>query len=124
MRPCTSTPLTTRADRESSFPRSRQMSWSTSVEVKLDKTAPSIDGAHVEEPNENGWYRGPVTVHFECTDALSGVVDCTPDVKLADDGADQSVHGTALDRAGNGSSDVVNGINIDSVAPTTSTDVP
>ncbi|MFN2489221.1 MAG: OmpL47-type beta-barrel domain-containing protein [Actinomycetota bacterium] len=94
-----------------------------SVEVKLDKTKPSITGAALQQANDNGWHRGPVTVHFECDDELSGIVDCTDDVVLSDDDKDQSAHGKALDRAGNEAGAKVDGINIDSVAPETHADV-
>ncbi len=45
-----------------------------SVTVKLDKTAPGISGAVVSgELGADGWYVGPVKVHFTCSDPLSGV---------------------------------------------------
>jgi len=48
-----------------------------SVTVKLDKTAPSISGAIISgTKGGNGWYVGPVTVHFTCSDGLSGVAVC------------------------------------------------
>ena len=73
-----------------------------SVTVKLDKTAPTITGAIVGgTQGDNGWYVGPVTVHFTCSDALSGVATCPDDVTLTANGANQSVTGTATDKAGN-----------------------
>jgi hypothetical protein len=88
------------------------------VVVKLDKTAPSVSGAATNDPNASGWYNGPVTVRFVCADTLSGVATCPADRVLADNGAGQSVTGTAADRAGNVASATVGGINIDAVAPT------
>ena len=59
-----------------------------SVTVKLDKTAPSISGAIVSgQLGNGGWYTGPVTVDFTCTDALSGVAVCPDDVTLTENGA-------------------------------------
>jgi hypothetical protein len=98
-----------------------------SVTVKLDKTAPTISGAATTSPNGSGWYTGPVTVHFTCADqgaVQSGIATCPADVVLSTDGANQSVGGTAVDRADNSTSTAVSGINIDSVGPTiTSTSV-
>jgi hypothetical protein len=88
------------------------------VTVKLDKTAPTISGAATTSPNANGWYNGPVTVHFTCADALSGIATCPADVVLSTDGTNQSASGTAEDKAGNTASVTVSGINIDGTQPT------
>lgn len=89
-----------------------------SVTVKLDKTAPSIDGAIVSgQRGDGGWWVGPVTVGFTCSDALSGIAICAKPVTLTDNGAGQSASGEALDRAGNGRTAEVRGIAIDNAAP-------
>jgi hypothetical protein len=89
-----------------------------SVTVKLDKTAPTITGAILSgTKGSNGWYIGPVTVHFTCSDALSGVATCPDDVTLTDNGAN-SASGTATDKAGNSATATVSGINIDKEPPT------
>ena len=88
-----------------------------SVTVKLDKTAPIINGAPTTTPNANGWYKSAVTVHFTCSDALSGVASCASDDTLTANGANQSTTGTAVDNAGNTAQKVVSGINIDSIGP-------
>jgi fibronectin type 3 domain-containing protein len=89
-----------------------------SVTVKLDKTAPAITGAILSgTKGSNGWYVGPVTVHFACSDALSGVATCPDDVTLTDNGAN-SASGTATDKAGNNAAAIVSGINIDKEPPT------
>ncbi|MEU4606332.1 PxKF domain-containing protein [Kribbella sp. NPDC023972] len=90
------------------------------VTVKLDKTAPSITGAIVSgTTGNNGWYVGPVKVHFTCNDNLSGLVTCTDDVTLTDNGTN-SASGTATDKAGNSATTTVSGIKIDQTRPTTS----
>lgn len=89
----------------------------TSTGFNIDETAPTIKGAVTTSANAGGWYRGPVTVHFTCADALSGVADCPADAVLTSDGADQTVTGTAHDRAGNAASVVIGGINIDTHGP-------
>jgi len=89
-----------------------------SATVKLDKTAPTITGAvSAGTLGTGGWYTGPVTVHFTCDDALSGIGVCPGDVTLAGNGAGQSVSGTAQDKAGNSASATVSGIKIDAEKP-------
>ena len=86
--------------------------------INIDLTAPTISGAPVESANGAGWYAQSVTVHFSCTDALSGVAACPGDAVVSSEGAGQSSSGTASDVAGNSSSATVGGINIDRTAPT------
>jgi hypothetical protein len=89
-----------------------------SVTVKLDKTAPTITAAIISgTQGGNGWYTGPVTVHFSCSDARSGVATCPDDVTLTDNGAN-SASGTATDKAGNSATATLAGINIDQELPT------
>ncbi|QNN53140.1 PxKF domain-containing protein [Nocardioides mesophilus] len=88
------------------------------VTVKLDRTAPTITGAVTTgAKGDNGWYTGPVTVTFTCTDGLSGVATCPDPVVLSDNGAN-SASGTVTDQAGNTASATVSGINIDQEKPT------
>jgi hypothetical protein len=94
-----------------------------SVTVRLDRTAPTIGGAATTGPSATGWYTGPVTVHFSCADqgaVQSGIATCPADVVLSSDGANQSVAGAAVDRAGNTARTTIGGISIDSVRPTIS----
>lgn len=92
-----------------------------SVTVKLDRTPPAISGAVASGAvGSNGWYTGPVTVHFTCSDALSGVAVCPEDVTLTGNGANQSVNAAAVDNAGNARSATVDHLNIDAEAPTIS----
>jgi hypothetical protein len=89
-----------------------------SVTVKLDKTAPGITaGVKAGTKGTNGFYIGPVTVGFTCTDALSTIATCPADVVLNTDGLDQKVMGEAVDKAGNKAPATVGGINIDSSKP-------
>jgi hypothetical protein len=86
--------------------------------INIDQTGPTVGGTPTTAPNANGWYTGPVTVHFTCSDERSGVATCPADQTVNADGANQSVTGTATDVAGNSTSFTVSGINIDTVAPT------
>ncbi|HYI32661.1 MAG TPA: PxKF domain-containing protein, partial [Glaciibacter sp.] len=92
-----------------------------SVTVKLDKTAPAISGtitAGTKTPS--GWYNGPVTVSFTCSDALSGVATCPDPVILSANGANTAT-GTVTDKAGNTATAQVGSINIDQEKPTLTT---
>jgi pimeloyl-ACP methyl ester carboxylesterase len=82
-----------------------------------DIIPPTIIGKATTEPNENGWYDSDVTIHFEATDNESGIDTITPDLIISTEGANQSVVGTAKDKAGNEASVAVSGINIDKTAP-------
>ena len=92
-----------------------------SVTVKLDKTAPTISGTVIHGTvGNNGWYVGPVTVHFTCADALSGIAVCPDDIVLTGNGAN-SATGTATDKAGNTATATLNGLAIDREKPTLTT---
>lgn len=88
------------------------------IDVKLDKTAPSI--VHVSTlpaANDNGWNKTDVTVTWSCTDALSGEVASGDSESLVNEGSGQSATGTCADLAGNTASDIQTGISIDKTAP-------
>ncbi|MEQ1698664.1 MAG: PKD domain-containing protein [Ilumatobacteraceae bacterium] len=88
--------------------------------INIDRDVPTITASATASANAAGWFNGPVTVHFECGDDLSGVVSCPADVTLSADGFAQSVSGTVVDVAGNVSTVTVSGINIDQTAPVVS----
>jgi hypothetical protein len=90
----------------------------------IDKTPPTITGAPMTAPNANDWYNTDVVVHFEASDAVSGIDTVTPDQTLTGDGANQSVTGTAVDMAGLSASFTVTGINIDKTNPNVSISSP
>jgi hypothetical protein len=89
-----------------------------SATFKVDNLPPSIQGGATTSPNGNGWYAGPVTVHFTCSDAESAVARCAADQTISGDGADQFVTGTAVDVGGNSATARVGPVNIDQAKPT------
>ena len=93
-----------------------------SVTIRRDGTAPTISSnlSSVGTKNTAGWYNEPVTVGFTCLDGLSGVATCTA-ASVLQEGADQSVTGTATDDAGNSASTTVSDIDIDLTDPTAPT---
>jgi hypothetical protein len=88
--------------------------------IKIDGTPPVVSGTPDRSPNGAGWYNSPVTVSFQCADALSGLAPGSPPAPttLSSEGAGQSVTGTCTDLAGNSASATVSGINIDKTPPT------
>ena len=73
----------------------------TAVTLKYDATAPNVEVAPDRPPDGGNWYRRPVTVRFNGSDATSGIASCTPPAKY--EGPDQPVKlvGTCRDAAGN-----------------------
>src|SRR6185369_9255751 len=64
--------------------------------VNIDKTAPTITGSPDRAANANNWYNADVTVSFNDSDALSGLLSLSGSTTLGE-GAGQSVTGTATD---------------------------
>ncbi|HVR11785.1 MAG TPA: LamG domain-containing protein, partial [Thermoanaerobaculia bacterium] len=90
------------------------------VTVNLDKTPPAIAASRAPAPDAYGWNQGDVTVSFSCTDILSGLAPGSPPVPsvVSAEGANQSVTGSCMDRAGNLATLLVQGIDIDRTPPT------
>lgn len=88
-----------------------------SITIKRDATTPTITGAATTSPNANGWYNGPVTIHYTSSDSLSGLVATPADTVISTEGAAQSVTQTVTDLAGNTASVTVGPINIDMTTP-------
>jgi hypothetical protein len=85
--------------------------------INIDLRAPVITATLSPAPSGNGFRNAPVTVHFTCTDPLSGIATCPPDQVFASDGKNQTVSGTATDKAGN-SRTVTKSFSIDQTPPT------
>jgi hypothetical protein len=74
--------------------------------INVDKTPPTITAAATTSPTPLGFYTGPVTIHFTCSDALSGIpTDTCPVNQVLDvagsTGTVTSTSVTVKDRAGN-----------------------
>ena len=93
----------------------------TTIQVRVDKTAPTITSSQTPAANAAGWNNSDVTVSFSGDDVLSGIDFCSAAVVLISDGAGQSASGTCTDLAGNVSAlATASGINIDEAPPTAS----
>jgi hypothetical protein len=84
--------------------------------VRIDRTAPEVEGTVVGVRNEAGWYSGDVTVTWTATDALSGVAGVSPATALTE-GRGQTATGSATDAAGNRGTGRVEGLDVDLTDP-------
>jgi hypothetical protein len=93
---------------------------SVPITIKIDKTAPIIEGTRTPGADPNGWNNAPVTVSFHCSDGGAGLASGSPPAPtvLMTEGANQSVSAVCVDVAGNTGSASVQGINIDLTRPT------
>lgn len=87
--------------------------------VRIDTSAPSIEGSRSPLADSHGWNNTDVTVGFTCSDNTggSGVGACSGPTTLSNGGTSQSVTGTVTDKAGNSANATVSNINIDKTAP-------
>jgi hypothetical protein len=61
---------------------------------------PAIVPAITPFPNAAGWNNSNVTVSFTCSDPILGIASCPPPVAVSAEGTNQSISGTAVNRAG------------------------
>lgn len=87
-----------------------------SLALSIDKTKPTIAYSVSPLPNTAGWNNASAVVTFTCADSISGVASCTNPVTVQE-GANQTVTGTAADLAGNTVSVSV-AVNVDATKPT------
>lgn len=88
--------------------------------VSIDKTAPRLTLARLTQANPAGWNNTDVSVSYAATDELSGLPAGTEGGAFTFDseGAGQSRTFAATDLAGNTTTGVISGVNIDKTAPT------
>jgi hypothetical protein len=93
-------------------------SVTASQTVNVDLTPPVISGTIVPQAGITGWYTPPVTVSFQCADALSGVAGSPAGgTTLTADTNGTNVTGTCYDVAGNVASTTVGPVKIDRTPP-------
>jgi pimeloyl-ACP methyl ester carboxylesterase len=86
--------------------------------LDIDLTPPEIAfDSPVPSANAAGWNNSPVTVSWNCTDALSGPVAAFDSVTVGSDGAAQSATGTCRDLADHVTTGTLAGLNIDTTPP-------
>jgi hypothetical protein len=84
--------------------------------INIDLTPPLLTFVLSPPPNASGWNNSRVTISFAAADTLAGVATLSPPVLLAQEGANQMVAGTAVDKAGNVASTTA-GAHIDMTPP-------
>ena len=91
---------------------------SNTINVLVDRTAPTITYTVSPTPNASGWNNSPVTVTFNCSDNAggSGIASCSSPQTESADGS-YTLSGTATDNAENTSS-VTAPVNLDQTPPT------
>jgi hypothetical protein len=100
---------------------SRGGSASNTATVKVDLVAPTLTGAPTAAANANGWYNGPVTIHWTCADALSGIAgSCPANNVLSSEGVAVSASASVSDRADNTTNAASAPVKIDTHVPATS----
>ncbi len=73
-----------------------------SIVLNIDKTPPTISYSISPAPNANGINTTtPVAITFTCSDALSGVANCSAPISVTTPGMNQVFTGAASDIAGN-----------------------
>jgi hypothetical protein len=93
--------------------------------ISIDKTAPALTGSASPAANAAGWHSDDVSVHWECSDAGSGVDGpCPPDETITGEGRDLKAAASIRDRAGNATTADSPAVDIDRTAPTTTASVP
>jgi len=100
------------------------VSATTTVSVKIDKTNPVITGGRSPSANGFGWNNTEVTVTFACAETgsvQSGItIDTVAGATVSSEGVNQSVTntGACVDEAGNAAdAATLSGINIDKTGP-------
>ena len=97
---------------------------STTVTVRIDKTAPTAAGSFDRPPDFDGWYTRATTASFSGTDALSGISSCHPPIAYAGpDTESAALTGSCRDRAGNETSATAQ-LKYDATAPVATKALP
>jgi 1-phosphatidylinositol phosphodiesterase len=91
--------------------------------INVDKTAPAISASAKNADGSayaaGSWTNQTVTVHFTCSDALSGLAgSCPADQTFSADGANHNASGTATDKADNSASASFGPVKVDKTLPT------
>jgi hypothetical protein len=90
---------------------------SAAAVVSLDRTSPEMAGVPDRGPDSNGWYNHALTVHWHCTDELSGVQSVSVPANYGGpDTVAASVSGSCFDSAENHSPATMS-FQFDSTAP-------
>jgi PKD repeat protein len=85
--------------------------------VSIDRTPPSLTYTLTPAPNANGWTSHNVQLHYEVSDAVSGLAIRPQDLTMTNEGDYSTLTGTATDVAGNTASVTIPAFGIDRTPP-------
>jgi len=89
------------------------------INVSIDKTAPSLNVVRSTAGNANGWNNTNVSTSWTANDSVSGLTGSSSgSFVFGSEGAGQSHSYTVTDLAGNTTTVTLGGVNIDKTAPT------
>jgi probable HAF family extracellular repeat protein len=94
--------------------------------INVDGTKPILAGSATTNPSANGWYDGDVTIHWTCSDALSGIIagSCPPNDTISGEGIGLTQNESVTDKAGNVTSATSAPVKIDQTPPVTTATTP
>jgi hypothetical protein len=93
--------------------------------INVDETAPGLVGTANSAPNVAGWYRDDVTIHWTCSDGLSGIAgSCPADDAITSEGQGLTATESLSDRAGNTTAATSDPVRIDRTPPVTTISAP
>ena len=72
----------------------------TTVDVRIETTAPTIAHTLAPTPDQAGWNNTATLVSFTCSPSVASIVSCTSPQTVSGEGAGQIVDGTVVDEAG------------------------
>ena len=85
--------------------------------INIDSGVPVVTASPSSPPNGNGWWRGSVTITFQCTESVSGVATAPQPQTFSSNVSGGSATGTCISVAGKSASATYSSINIDTTAP-------
>jgi hypothetical protein len=85
--------------------------------IKIDKTPPTLLYTFTPALKANGWSSVSLLLHFEASDATSGLREHSTDITLTNEGTYSSLSGHATDDAGNTASVTIPTFYIDKTPP-------
>ena len=93
--------------------------------INVDETAPGLVGNATSAPNAAGWYSDDVTIHWTCSDGLSGIAgSCPADDAVTSAGEGLTATESVSDKAGNTTTATSDPVKIDRTPPVTTISAP
>ena len=85
--------------------------------IKIDKTPPTLTYTFTPALKANGWSNVSMLIHFEASDATSGLRESSADITTTNEGTYSTLSGYATDEAGNTANVAIPTFYIDKTPP-------